>query len=98
MLSFKEICYFDQKFQNMGSLGDTFLIFDQRLKKKYGAFGWHSIILRDLWVMSELKRVLRAVHSVPSNMGVPPRDSTMQYRNIAIKIIRNLKLVLKLYK
>ena len=25
---------FDQKFQNIGSLGDIFVIFDQKLKKK----------------------------------------------------------------
>ena len=33
---------------------------------------------KGLWVMSELKKgVLRTLHSIPSNMGVPPPPAYM---------------------
>ena len=46
-------------------------VFDQKIQKNTGSLV-DSIILRGLWVRSELKRgVLRAVHfSVPFNMGL----------------------------
>ena len=41
--------------------------------KTHGIFGWQSKLFRGNCVRSEHKKgVLRALHSVPSNMGVPP--------------------------
>ena len=62
---------FNQTFQNMRSLGDKLLIFDQKLKNIWGLWvTGHNI--RCLWVMSELRKgILRALHSVPLHMGVP---------------------------
>ena len=73
--------YFVDKFviliensKNMGPLGDKFVIFDQQFQKN-GAFGWQNIICRGLWVTDDLKKgALWALHSVPWNMEVPPRD------------------------
>ena len=52
---FKKNVIFDQKFQNLETLGDKFVIFDQQLKKTWGLWVT-SIILRGLLVRSELRR------------------------------------------
>ena len=71
-----------KKFQNIGSLGDIFVIFDhkrkKKKKKKYIGPLDENMILRGLWVESELKmEVFWALYSVPSNVGVPPPNSSL---------------------
>ena len=63
---------FSYKIKNMGSLGDKFVNFYQKLKTHL-IFGQQSKNVGGLWMRSELKMgVLRTLQSIPSNMGVPP--------------------------
>ena len=51
---------------------DKFATFDQKLETN-GIIGWRSKLFRGNWARSEHKKgVWRALHSVPSNMGVHP--------------------------
>ena len=84
----KLIIFSLKKKKNMGSLGNKFVNFDQKLNLKHnGSFGDRTKFLGVLgWGVSWKKGVLRILHSVSSNMGVPT-GFKLYYNPNCIKVL-----------
>ena len=86
--------FYPKKSKTLGSLCDEFVTFDQKLIEPHGIFVWQSKLFRANWVRSEHKKgVLRALHSIPLNMGVPHGFISW----ITILILLNIYLVISMF-